>query len=102
MKKIRKIYNRVLFVFIIIMIVAVANVFLGVCFTKLEEVSVNTDKLPEGSSIRLLQISDVHNKKSLESNKQLIRLTKEAKPDLVVITGDLIDGFLPYVLRYIL
>ncbi|MDF2592706.1 MAG: putative metallophosphoesterase [Clostridia bacterium] len=91
MKKIRKIYNKVLFVFIIIMIVSVANVFMGVCFTKLEKVSINTDKLTEGSSIRLLQISDVHNKKSLNSNRQLIRLTQEARPDLVVITGDLID-----------
>jgi len=91
MKNIRKIYNKMLFIFIIIMIVSVANVFLGVGFTKLEEVSINTNKLPEGSSIRLLQISDVHNKKSLGSNQQLIKLTKEAQPDIVVITGDLID-----------
>lgn len=91
MKNVKKIYNRMSSIFIIIMIVSIANVFLGVCFTKLEEVSINTNKLPEGSSIRLLQISDVHNKKSLGSNQQLIKLTKEAQPDIVVITGDLID-----------
>ena len=78
-------------VFIIIIIVSMANVFLGVCFTKLEEVSINTNKLPDGSSIRILQISDVHNKKSLNSNKQLIKLAREAQSDIVVITGDLID-----------
>lgn len=91
MKNIRKIYNKILFIFIIFIIVSIANVFLDVGFTKLEEVSINTNKLPEGSSIRLLQISDVHNKKSLGSNQQLIKLVKDAQPDIVVITGDLID-----------
>ena len=91
MKNVRKIYNKMLFIFIIFVIVSASNVFLGVCFTKLEEVSINTNKLPEGSSIRILQISDVHNKRSLGSNKQLIKLTQEAQPDIVVITGDLID-----------
>lgn len=91
MKNIRKIYNKVSFIFVIIMIVSVANVFLDVNFTKLEEVSIDTNKLPDGSSIRLLQISDVHNKKSQGSNQQLIKLVQEAQPDLVVITGDLID-----------
>lgn len=91
MKNLKKIYNKMMFVFIIILIVSVANVFLGVGFTKLEEVSINTNKLPEGSSIRILQISDVHNKKSLRSNQQLIKLAKEAQPDIVVFTGDLVD-----------
>lgn len=91
MKNARKIYNKIKFVFIIFIIISIANVFLGVCFTKLEEVSINTNKLPEGSSIRILQISDVHNKKSIGSNKQLIKLTQEAQPDIIVITGDLID-----------
>lgn len=91
MKNIKKVFNKVVLVFVIVMIVCVANVFLGVNFTKLEEVSINTDKLPEGSSIRLLQISDIHNKKSMNSNQQLIKLVQEAQPDLIVITGDLID-----------
>jgi uncharacterized protein len=91
MKNMKKIFNKMILVLIIIMIVSVANVFLDVCYTKLEEVSVKTNKLPDGSSIRLLQISDVHNKRSLNSNQQLIKLTKEAQPDIVVITGDLID-----------
>jgi uncharacterized protein len=91
MKNIKKVFNKMILVLIIIMIVSVANVFLGVCYTKLEEVTVKTNKLPDGSSIRLLQISDVHNKRSLNSNQQLIKLTKEAQPDIVVITGDLID-----------
>ena len=91
MKNIRKIYNKIVWIFIIIMIVSVANVFLDVNFTKLEEVSIDTNKLPEGSSIRLLQISDVHNKKSQKSNQQLLRLVQEAQPDIVAITGDIVD-----------
>jgi predicted MPP superfamily phosphohydrolase len=92
MKNARKMFIKLLIISIIILIILVSNVFMDVWFTKLEKVSINTNKLPEGSSIRLLQISDVHNKKSMNSNWQLLQLISEAQPDIVVITGDLIDA----------
>lgn len=91
MKNIRKTYYKMIIIFVIILILAISNVFLDVLFTKLEKITINTNKIAEGESIKLLQISDVHNKKSMNSNKQLIRLVQRAQPDIVVITGDLID-----------
>jgi uncharacterized protein len=91
MKNIKKRLSNILIILLILFIIALSNAFVDVGFTKLEKVTVNTNKLAEGKSIKLLQISDVHNKKSMNSNQQLLQLVQRAQPDIVVITGDLID-----------
>lgn len=91
MKKIKGMFYKLLILFILIVIVCFSNMIMGVWFTKLEKVTIDTNKLAAGSSIRVLQISDVHNKRSMNSNKQLIRLTQQTQPDIVLLTGDLID-----------
>jgi hypothetical protein len=58
-------------------------------------VTVTTDKLPPAvRSIRVVQISDVHvgllfRESRLES---VLQAAREAKPDILVSTGDLVDG----------
>ncbi len=39
----------------------------------------------------IVQVSDLHNTEIGKDNKKLIEKIKEAKPDIIVITGDLID-----------
>lgn len=41
---------------------------------------------------RIAQISDLHNKSFGENNENLIELLEEENPDLIVITGDLVDS----------
>jgi predicted MPP superfamily phosphohydrolase len=60
-----------------------------------ELVTVTTDKLPPAvRSIRVVQISDVHvgllfGESRLES---VLQAARDAKPDILVSTGDLVDG----------
>ncbi len=50
-------------------------------------------KIPSGfNGYKILQISDLHNKEFGANQKNLISLTKEINPDIIVITGDLIDS----------
>lgn len=91
MKNVKKRFYNLLIILLIIFVIAISNIILGVCFTKMEKVTIFTNKVAAGKSLKLLQISDVHNKKSMNSNKQLLQLVQRAQPDLVVITGDLID-----------
>lgn len=41
---------------------------------------------------RILQISDLHNKRFGNSQEELLSRVRDCNPDLIVITGDLVDG----------
>lgn len=46
---------------------------------------------PEFDNFKILQISDLHNKQFGKGQRKLIEKTKNLNPDVIVITGDLID-----------
>lgn len=53
---------------------------------------VVSDKIPKGfDGFVILQVSDLHNATFGMEQSRLIERSKEAAPDLIVITGDLID-----------
>jgi predicted MPP superfamily phosphohydrolase len=50
-------------------------------------------KIPSSfNEYKILHISDLHNKEFGKNQKKLISLTKELNPDIIVVTGDLIDS----------
>ncbi|QVK19008.1 metallophosphoesterase [Mycoplasmatota bacterium] len=51
----------------------------------------NTKIPPEFNNYKILHISDLHNKEFGKDQSRLIKYTKEISPDIIVITGDLID-----------
>lgn len=57
------------------------------------EYTVYSDKLPEAfDGYRVLQISDLHNASFGKDNDQLVGKARQAKPDIIVITGDFADS----------
>lgn len=60
----------------------------------INEISVKSDKIPQNfSGYRIAQVSDLHNAQFGEDNEKLIEKLKERKPDIIVLTGDLIDSY---------
>jgi len=53
--------------------------------------TVKSDKIE--SSFRIVQLSDLHGKEYGENNEKLIAEIEKAKPDLIVTTGDMLDGY---------
>ena len=54
---------------------------------------VTSPRLPEAfSGFRIVQISDLHNAEFGSGNETLFALLSQASPDILVITGDLIDS----------
>jgi len=91
MNIIKKRLSILLVLILVLLLVAISNVFVDVWFTKLERLTIDSDKVEKGKSVKILQISDVHNKKVADSDHQLIQLVQRAQPDIIAITGDLID-----------
>ncbi len=91
--------KKILFPIIIILsLVFVFNLFLTyenktLVTTKIE---IQNEKIPESfHGYRIVHISDLHNTEFGKNNKRLIEKIENAKPDIIVMTGDMIDMYRP-------
>ncbi len=58
-----------------------------------EEFRVGSDRLPAAfAGFRIAHISDLHNAEFGEGNEELLGMIAESDPDIIVITGDLVDS----------
>ncbi|SCI88929.1 Uncharacterized metallophosphoesterase Cj0846 [uncultured Clostridium sp.] len=54
---------------------------------------VKNSKIPkEFDNFKIVQVSDLHNKSFGKNNKKLLNRIENENPDIVVITGDLVEG----------
>lgn len=53
---------------------------------------ISSERIPSDfDGYRIVQVSDLHNKEFGKNQKRLIKKIKAANPDLIVITGDIVD-----------
>lgn len=56
-------------------------------------VAISSSRIPAAfSGFRIAQVSDLHNAEFGKNNEELLKLLSESRPDIIVITGDLIDA----------
>ena len=81
-------------------------IFVGIivfCYFENNAITVSqyeiaSEKIPESfDGFVIVHLSDLHNKMFGENQKRLIKHVKEQNPDMIVITGDLIDSNRPDV-----
>lgn len=58
---------------------------------------------PDLKGFKIVQLSDIHVGPTIgaETVKRIVKRTNELKPDVVVITGDLVDGSAKYIAEYV-
>lgn len=78
-------------VFLLFIAFIIADIYVETNIPVLSRVNLQSEKLPEGASLKILQITDVHDKVSVEDDGGLLELVKKADADMLVITGDLAD-----------
>ena len=60
---------------------------------EVNEITVASDRIPSAfSGFRIAQVSDLHNAEFGEGNAELLQMLSECDPDIIVITGDLVDS----------
>ena len=80
---------------IIVAIILVLAVWIRCGNTALEvnEYEIVSNSVPQNfDGFRIAQVSDLHNAEFGEGNSKLIALISQTDPDIIVITGDLIDS----------
>lgn len=91
MKKNKK---RIWLFFLVVIVIGSIWIAWGNTALELNEYQINSDKLPASfRGFRIAQISDLHNAKMGKNNENLLKRLEEAKPDIIVITGDSIDSY---------
>jgi predicted MPP superfamily phosphohydrolase len=59
----------------------------------MNNIKISSSRIPTAfSGFRIAQVSDLHNAEFGKGNKKLLELLSESKPDIIVITGDLVDA----------
>ena len=91
----KKFLNKKIILSIISVFLVISIVFLiyGNFSVDVQEIHVVTDKLPESFHNYLIaHISDYHNRNSEIVDNQIFDSLNEEQPDIIVITGDIIDS----------
>ncbi len=91
-RKYEKNMNRII---VIICILLGISIFLYVQnnLIKITEVNITSSKIPSNfKSFKILQLSDLHNKEFGDKQDVLIQKVNSINPDIIAITGDLIDS----------
>jgi len=68
-----------------------ADIAFEVNFPAARAINLSTEKLAKGEHITLLQVSDFHGSTSSKLAERVVNAAGKAKPDAVLITGDLVD-----------
>ncbi len=86
--------RKVIFIAIIILLfLSAAYIVWGNISLGLTAYTVESENLPSNfDGYRIAQVSDLHNEEFGEDNEKLLRMLKECQPDIIAITGDLIDS----------
>ena len=76
----------------LILVINLAFLLYGNFYVDVQEIHVFTDKLPDSFHNYLIaHVSDFHNRNSSIVDAQIIDSLKEEKPNIIVVTGDIVD-----------
>lgn len=80
--------NKLLLIIIFLLII---DICYEVNFPKVNKIEIRTDKIVSGEEIKIVQISDLHNKIFFNNNEKIYSSIRELNPDIIVLMGDIID-----------
>src|SRR5690554_1623898 len=86
-----KLRNKWIILFCLLLVLIV-YLFLQNNWIKVQHIETKIDNLPnELKGLKIAHISDVHLPNNASSFEKLIELVKKENPDIIILTGDIID-----------
>ena len=93
MKKAKRRKRRLATVFLLLLIILIALFYDSNTRLQIDEYTIENGKLPNGfEGFKIVQLSDLHTTRFGEGNSRLIDAVRTQSPDIIAVTGDLIDG----------
>ncbi len=94
MKKPKRKKRRVVLTVLLAILVAFSIwVYWGNTSIQTTKISINSEKVPTSfNGFRIVQVSDLHNAEFGENQSKLLQTVKNISPDMIAVTGDLIDS----------
>lgn len=91
------ILSCIILIAIVLLIIYISNNLL-----KITKYNIKNSKIPsEFNNFKIVQISDVHSKMFGNNNSKLISKIKKINPNIIVMTGDIIDDSTEDVVEYV-
>lgn len=85
--------NVILLCVSILCVILVVWIVWGNTALVVSDITLSSDHLPAPfSGFRIAQVSDLHKTEFGEDNATLLQMLSECQPDIIVITGDLVDA----------
>ncbi|WHY13443.1 metallophosphoesterase [Peribacillus frigoritolerans] len=85
--------RKILVITLAILIFLVVYYLLQLNWISVSNETVHLEDLPEEfDGFKVVQLSDLHNKEFEEGNKRLVKKINKIEPDIIVITGDMLNN----------
>ena len=86
--------RRLLVLLLLLLALLAGELWWSNCTLSVEPFTYVSSRLPAGfDGFRIVQLSDLHEAEFGEDNETLLSTVAEQEPDLIAITGDLVDRF---------
>ncbi len=85
--------NKKLWIAVLVLSALLIWLLWGNTALMIHSIRISSDRLPASfDGFTIVQISDLHNTEFGAGNEKLLRMIEDASPDIIVLTGDLIDS----------
>ena len=92
----KRIWHRLLSALVALCLALIIWVFLDSSRFVITQYTIEDSEIPESfTGFCIAQVSDFHNSHFGRGNTKLLQALKEGKPDMIAITGDLVDSYHP-------
>ena len=84
--------HKILFALIVLFIILILWIIWSNSAIEITQHTISSKSIPKAfDGFKIAQVSDLHNKEYGDNNQELLDFIRNEKPDIIVITGDLLD-----------